>query len=114
MNFTTEDSARDGEIIRLPNVKELGHSDFYATGVRHAPNGHQFAIFNDREYAIFRSQNFKGCGFGQGCDFVWSHNSDYAVRESFSVKVFRSANNQLHFELKTDYSVEGLFGGPLL
>jgi coatomer subunit beta' len=45
---------------------------------------------------------------------VWSSNGDYAVREAFSIRVFHGANNQLSFELKTDFIVEQLFGGPLL
>jgi coatomer subunit beta' len=44
----------EGEQIK-PNIKELGHSDFYSMGLKHSPNGLQFCIYNDIEYSIFRS-----------------------------------------------------------
>jgi coatomer subunit beta' len=83
-------------------------------GVRHSPNGHLFAVFSDTEYSIYRSQSFKNAGLGLGTDLVWSSSGDYAVREAFSIKVFSATNNQLICELKTDFIVEQLFGGPLL
>jgi len=57
------ENLKDGEIVK-PNVKELGHSDFYSMGIKHSPNGLHFAIYNDIEYSIFRSQNFKNMAFG--------------------------------------------------
>jgi coatomer subunit beta' len=82
-------------------------------GIRHAPNGHTFAVFNDSEYILYRSQTFKSCGFGQGTDLVFAANGDFAVRDSYSIRIIQSNNTQ-HCELKTDYLIEGLFGGPLL
>lgn len=35
------------------------------------------------------------------------------MREGNSIKIFKN-NNVLHCELKVDYVIEGLFGGPLL
>ena len=54
-------------------------------------------------------------GYGSGTDLVWRDNNaaDYAVKENFTVKVYKG-NNVQHCEMKTDYLVEGLFGGPLL
>ena len=55
LNFSVEGSAKDGEPVKIPNQKELGHSDFYSVGIKHSPNGHSFAIYNDREYSIYKS-----------------------------------------------------------
>ena len=93
----------DGQLVSV-NSKELGISDIYPCGVRHSPNGHLFAIFSDSEYTIYRSQNFKNSGFGQGTDLVWASNGDFAVREAFSIKIFK--NNTLSYEMKTDFIVE--------
>lgn len=86
------------------NDKELGISDIYPAGVRHSPNGHLLAIYSDSEYSICRSQNFKNCGFGTGTDLVWSPSGDYAIRETFSIKMFK--NSVQSYELKTDYTIE--------
>jgi coatomer subunit beta' len=82
--------------------------------VTHSPNGHLFGIYSDQEFSIYRSQTFKNAGFGQGTDLVWSNAGDYAVRETFTIKFYKGASNQLQFEVKTDFIVEQLFGGPLL
>jgi len=52
--------------------------------------------------------------FGTGSDFVWSSSGDYAVREQFNVKIFKGATNNQQISLKTDFPIEGLFGGPIL
>ena len=57
-NLKAVGSCEEGENISL-NIKELGNCDFYPLGLRHSYNGHNFAICNDSEYAIFRSNNFK-------------------------------------------------------
>lgn len=74
INVNEEEKSKEGENLRNINDKELGNCDFYPTGLKHAPNGHTFAVYNDSEFSIFRSQNFKNCGFGQGTDFVWGSN----------------------------------------
>ena len=89
----------------------MGISDIYPSGIRHSPNGHMFAVFSDSEYLIYRA-NFKNSGFGEGTDLVWSPAGDYAVRSSFSIKLFK--NNALAYEMKTDFQVEQLYSGPLL
>ena len=66
-----DESIKDGDIIKI-SPKELGHCDFYSLGLKHSPNGHMFAIYNDSEYAIYKSQNFKGQNFGSGTDVIWS------------------------------------------
>lgn len=76
--------------------------------MRHSPNGHSFAVYSDSEYSIYRAQNFKNAGFGQGTDLVWGPVVDsYAVRDAFSIKTYK--NNTLAYEMKTDYQVEQLF-----
>ncbi|CAD8136859.1 unnamed protein product [Paramecium octaurelia] len=104
-------TSNDGQIVQT-NPKELGISDIYPCGVRHSPNGHLFAIFSDSEYTIYRSQNFKNSGFGSGTDLIWSSSGDYAVKEIFSIKLFK--NNTLSYEMKTEYLVDQLFAGPVL
>ncbi|EGR29436.1 hypothetical protein IMG5_155860 [Ichthyophthirius multifiliis] len=108
-----EDNTKEGDNIQGINAKDLGTSDFYPVGIRHAPNGHSFAIFNDQEYSIYRSTTLKSIMHGQGSDLIWASNGDYAVKDNFIIKVFK-ANNELLYELKTNYQVENLFGGPLI
>ncbi|KRW99243.1 WD40-repeat-containing domain [Pseudocohnilembus persalinus] len=112
INTNDKEAVKDGENLHI-NMKELGSFDFQPLGLVHAPNGHTCAVYNDQEYVIFRPQTFKNHAFGQGTDFVYAPNGDYAVRESNSIKIFKS-NNTLHCELRTDCQIEGLFGGQLL
>lgn len=93
----------DGTNVNVSS-KDLGISDIYPAGIRHSPNGHMFAVFSDSEFLIYRSQNFKNCGFGQGTDLVWAPNGNYAVRESFSIKIYKESI--LSYEIKTDFIVE--------
>lgn len=62
---------------------------------------------------LYKTQSFKSSGFGSGTDLVFAPNGDFAVRDSFAIRVIKSNNTQ-HCELKTDYYIEGLFGGPLV
>lgn len=113
LKAVNNDTLKDGAVVSA-HSKELGIADIYPQAVRHSPNGHMIAIFSDTEYSIHRAQNFKNSGFGQGTDLVWAHSGDYAVREAFSIKIFQQQSNQLVCEIKTDFVVEQLFGGPLL
>ncbi|KAL4488970.1 hypothetical protein ABPG72_005757 [Tetrahymena utriculariae] len=114
INIADKDAVVEGENIPSINSKDLGTADFYPTGLRHAPNGHSFAIFNDAEFSIYRSNNFKSIVHGNGSDLVFNTNGDYAVKDNFQVKAFDGSSNQQLFEFSTDYVVEGLYGGPLL
>jgi len=113
VNVSDEEAVKDGEKINV-QVKDLGVSDIFPQSIKHAPNGHTFVISSDDEYSIFRSQTFKNVAFGTGSDFVWSSAGDYAVREQFTVKIFKGATNNQHISLKTDFPIEQLFGGPVL
>lgn len=93
INMNDKESIPEGEVISGISNKELGTADFYPTGLRHAPNGHSFAVFNDTEYSIYRVNNFKSVVHGNGSDVVWSNNGDYAVKENFSVKAFEGSTN---------------------
>lgn len=64
ISFNQNDNYKDGDQIKIPNVKELGNSDFYIQSIKHSPNGHSIAIYNDKEYAIYRTSNFKSSGCG--------------------------------------------------
>lgn len=113
INVNDEEAIKDGEKINV-QVKDLGVSDIFPQAIRHAPNGHTFVISSDDEYSILRSQTFKNVAFGTGSDFVWSSTGDYAVREQYNVKIFKGATNAQQISLKTDFPIEGLFGGPIL
>lgn len=112
VNVNDENLVKDGETIDIQR-KELGTCDYYPIGLRHSANGHLFALYDDFEYTIYKSQSFKSCGFGQGTDLVWSQGGEYAVRDNYLIKLF-DQNNAQYIELKTDYQIEGLFGGPVL
>lgn len=49
---------KDGEKINV-NVKDLGTADIYPMSLKHSPNGHVFALNNDSEFSLFRTQTFK-------------------------------------------------------
>lgn len=53
-------------------------------------------------------------GFGTGSDFAWSSSGDYAVRNNFTISIFKGATNQQEISLKTDFTIEGIYGGTLL
>ena len=82
--------------------------------MKHSPNGHSFALFNDSEYIIYRSQTFKNSGYGTGTDFCWSSNGDYAVRELSSIKLIKGNSNTQYQTWKADFQIEELYGGPIL
>ena len=64
-------------------------SDIYPQRLIHSPNGHVFSINSDKEYQLYRSQNFKNTGFGDGMDFVWASYGNYAVRGPDKIKVHK-------------------------
>lgn len=45
---------------------------------------------------------------------MWSSTGDYAVRENSLIKLFKGQTNAQENTIKVDYSIEELFGGPLL
>lgn len=65
-------------------------------------------------YTIGHYINSHILAFGTGSDFVWSNAGDYAVREQYTVKIFKGTTNNQHISLKTDFPIEGLSGGPVL
>ncbi len=86
-------------------------------------------IINTLEkYMIFLSNNkcYKGwkqnfliilflwTGFGNGTDVVWSPSGDYAVRDSYNIKIMKGNTNAQIGNFKPDFQVEELFGGVLL
>ena len=81
----------------------MGISDVYPTGLRHSANSHNVAVFNDSEYIIYKTQNFKNSAFGQGTDVVWSLTGDYALRDGSKVKVIKQNSNQLIAEILIDF-----------
>jgi coatomer subunit beta' len=112
LNVKDENAIKDGEKISLL-IKDLGTCDLYPTAVKHSPNGHVFALYNDSEYIIYRTQNFINSGYGTGTDLVWSINGDFAVRDKYSIVLYK--NNNVQYEsIKPEYIVEELYGGPLL
>ena len=46
-------------------------------------------------------------------DFVWASNGNYAVRDAFKIKVFKSSD-QFLLSIVPDFKLEKLFGGHLL
>lgn len=112
LNVKDEDAIKDGEKVSL-QTKDLGTCDIYPTSVKHSPNGHVFALYNDSEYILYRTQTFKNSGYGSGTDLVWSINGDFAVRDKYSIILYK--NNNVQYEtIKPEFIVEELYGGPLL
>jgi len=92
--------------------KELGTADMFPTMIRHSPDGHLFAVCNDKEFAVVRTATFKNAKFGTGADLSWSLDKDFAVRDNLLVKIYR--NFEVGFEFKPEIASIGLQGGPLL
>eukprot|EP01113_Clastostelium_recurvatum_P004987 TRINITY_DN1220_c0_g1_i2.p1 TRINITY_DN1220_c0_g1~~TRINITY_DN1220_c0_g1_i2.p1 ORF type:complete len:965 (-),score=332.68 TRINITY_DN1220_c0_g1_i2:75-2969(-) len=102
----------DGE--RLPlSTKELGNCEVYPQTLKHSPNGRTVVVCGDGEYIIYTALAWRNKSFGQGLDFAWAQDSNYAVREgSGRIKTFANFTENKSF--KPSYNVEGLFGGTLL
>lgn len=93
-------------------TKELGTCDMFPTYIKHSPDGHLFAVCNDKEFSVIRTATFKNAKFGTGTDLVWSPDKDFAVRDNTVVKIYR--NNEVSFEFKPEAIPIGLHGGPVL
>ena len=106
------DELKDGESIAL-TTKELGSCEIYPQTLSHSPNGRFVVVCGDGEYIIHTALNLRNKSFGQALDFVWSPDSQYAIRETSSkVKLFKNFKERM--QIKMDYSAEGIFGGSLL
>lgn len=53
-------------------TKDLGTCDMFPTYIKHSPDGHLFAVCNDKEFSVIRTATFKNAKFGPGTDLVWS------------------------------------------
>jgi coatomer subunit beta' len=111
-----KDEHKDGEKLR-PNVKDLGHSETFAQNVKFSYSGRYFAVIGDSNYIIYQYPKFSNAGFGEGLDFVWSsvnpNQNMYATKTADgTIKVYKNFGEYKAF--KTNYQVEGIFGGRLL
>lgn len=93
-------------------TKDLGTADMFPTMIKHSPDGHLFAVCNDKEFAVIRTATFKNAKFGTGSDLSWSPDKDFAVRDNLQVKIYR--NFEIAFEFKPELAPTGLQGGLLL
>jgi len=79
----------DGRRVQL-SPKDLGNSEIYPQNLLHSPNSRFIAIQGDGEYIIYTALAWRNKAFGKGLDFVWSADSEYAVRENVScVRIFK-------------------------
>ena len=49
----------------------------------HHPNGRLFAVCGDGEYVVYTAQALRNKSFGQADEFVWAHDGNYAIKDSF-------------------------------
>uniref|UniRef100_A0A2S2P3V5 Coatomer subunit beta' n=1 Tax=Schizaphis graminum TaxID=13262 RepID=A0A2S2P3V5_SCHGA len=103
---------KDGE--RLPiQVKDMGSCEIYPQSISHNPNGRFLVVCGDGEYIIYTSMALRNKAFGSAQDFVWSSDSEYAIRENSStIKVFKNFKEKKSF--KPEGGADGIFGGYLL
>lgn len=114
----SDESSKDGEIVKPQNVKELGQSETFAQGIKFAPTGRYFAVIGDHDFVIYAYPKFQNAAFGPATDLVWStHNSSqthtFAVKlENGLVKIYKNFSEYKAF--KTSFTNEGIYGGRLL
>eukprot|EP01004_Peranema_trichophorum_P003013 NODE_202_length_3244_cov_63.779558_g175_i0.p1 GENE.NODE_202_length_3244_cov_63.779558_g175_i0~~NODE_202_length_3244_cov_63.779558_g175_i0.p1 ORF type:complete len:1006 (+),score=232.17 NODE_202_length_3244_cov_63.779558_g175_i0:275-3019(+) len=110
---TAVDEIVDGEKVMLP-IKDLGTAENIPKKLEHNPNGQFIAVVSEGEYVINTALAWRPKTFGQGIQFVWSHESGgYAVLETPQcIKIFKNFKQKKTF--KPPVSTETIFGGPLL
>uniref|UniRef100_A0A0K0FNC6 Coatomer subunit beta' n=1 Tax=Strongyloides venezuelensis TaxID=75913 RepID=A0A0K0FNC6_STRVS len=106
-------NAGDGEKI-IVTVKDMGTSDIYPQTLQHSANGRYVVACGDGEYIIYTATALRNKAYGSGIEFAWCNDSNiYAVRDSSNnIKIFKNFKD--HTNIKTDTTIEGIDGGPLL
>ena len=90
----------------------MGTIDLYPTYLRHSPNGHHFAVCNQKEFAIIKTASFKSVILGNGTNLVWHNDSDFAVLDGDTVNLYQ--NFESSAAIKVPFTPHRIFEGELL
>ena len=93
---------------------ELGSMEIIAGRMSHNENGQYVTLQDEREYIIYKVQNFKQVKFGSGRSFVWGPSSKFAVLDERNNILIRNVNGEDEEPMDLDFYVEEIFPGTLL
>lgn len=94
--------------------KELGGLEIFPHKIVHNDNAQFFAMVDDSEYLIYKSQTYKQVLYGKCKDFAWGTQNRFAVLDQHNDVSIQSANGTVIATLKFDFYVEAIFGGSFL
>lgn len=88
------EESKDGELVKIHNVKELGICEMAAASVSFAPSGRYFAVLSENDFIVYSYPKYQNTAFGNATELVWStHGSldshTYACKlENGTVKIY--------------------------
>lgn len=94
--------------------KELGGLEIFPHKIAHNDNAQFFAMVDDSEYLIYKSQTYKQVLYGKCKDFAWGTQNRFGILDEHNDVVIQSASGATIATLKFDFYVEAIFGGTYL
>ena len=104
---------RNFEKIELEN-KEMGGLEIFPHKILHNDNAQFFALVDDSEYLIYKSQTYKQVLYGKCKEFAWGAQNKFAILDQHNDLTIQNVNGTTVATLKFDFYVEAIFGGTLL
>lgn len=94
--------------------KELGGLEIFPHKISYNDSAQFFAMVDDSEYLIYKSQTYKQVLYGKCKDFAWGTQNRFAVLDPHNDVVIQSTAGHTLATLKFDFYVEAIFGGTYL
>lgn len=94
--------------------KELGGLEIYPHRIAHNDNAQFFALVDDSEYLIYKSQTSKQVLYGKCKDFAWGSQNRFAILDQHNDLSIQNATGAAFANLKFDFYIEAIFGGSFL
>lgn len=94
--------------------KELGGLEIFPHRICHNDNAQYFALVDDTEYLVYKSQTYKQVLYGKCKDFAWGSQNRFATLDPHNDVVIQNATGATVATLKFDFYVEAIFGGSFL
>lgn len=94
--------------------KELGGLEIFPHRIIHNDNAQYFALVDDSEYLIYKSQTYKQVLYGKCKDFAWGSQNRFAVLDQHNDITIQSISGTTVATLKFDFYVEAIYSGSFL
>jgi coatomer subunit beta' len=94
--------------------KEMGTLEIYPHEILHNDNAQHFALVDESEYLIYKTQTFKQILFGKCKEFVWGPTNKFAILDQFNNVVILNTSGNTLATLKFDFYLEKIYGGTFL